>query len=353
MSTKQNFPKSTGSTRDLISFCDCSDQFQKKSLKSTNFRWIALILLNLALAGNYFCYDMPQALQEPLQKHLRIDAKNYNNLYTVDGFPIILMPILGSGLIQLIGVRYAFIFFASLIAFGQTFVCLGAYYTNFDILCWGRVIYRSGGDCLVISQTFFIIQWFPGKELAFAFSFQNVIQGLSSALNANMTPRLYNSTEKLATPLICGLILCLTSTISAISMGILDFVNSYLEKQPSINFIIKAKESFNLKQIFYFPLLYWLIIINYALQNNSFFSFTNVANNYLVVRYGYNSIQAGIMLSICIYGVSAFFPPLWGKIIDSYGRRVTLMKFAALLPLIAHLIFFISSDCKMSESLSS
>jgi MFS family permease len=322
-----------------------TDPAKPVSLKKTRWRWLALVFLFMTLAGDYYCYDNPQALQEPLQSVLNINAEEFNLLYSIYCIPNIVLPLVGGRLIDFFGVRVALILFASLIFTGQVVVALGGYMANYWVILVGRGIYGLGGDCMTVSETFFITQWFGGSELAFAFSFQDVINGIASAINAYLSPYLYEKSGTLGFPLMIGAIVCGISLLSTFAMVTMDKINDKREGNEGAKTFIKDGEGVNFKDLFKFPLLYWLIILNYGFQSGAFYNFTNVANDYLVTRYDYSATQAGMLIAFLIYAVGGVFPPLWGWLVDTFGYRVFFILGCGLLPFTAHLLFLTSHDC--------
>ena len=45
---------------------ETSDDNRVKKFRETHWRWFALLFACLGLVGSYFCYDNPQALEDPL-----------------------------------------------------------------------------------------------------------------------------------------------------------------------------------------------------------------------------------------------------------------------------------------------
>jgi len=128
-------------------------------------------------------------------------------------------------------------------------------------------------------------------------------------------------------------------------MVVLDRYNDKIEGNEGVKTFVREGEGVNIPEMLKFPVLYWLIIGNYGLQSGAFYNFTNVANGYLVTRYGFNPVTAGTLIAFCIYGTGAVFPPMWGKLIDTFGQRVYFMLMAAMFLVGAHLGFITSHDC--------
>ena len=316
----------------------------KRTLKNTRWRWLALLFLNLAVAGNYYCYDNPQALQTHLQYNLQISAEYYDSLYSVYCLPNIILPLIGGRIIDIFGVRVAILIYSGLVAAGQTLTALGGYLDNFYVIFAGRAIYGFGGDCLTLSETVFVTEWFTGKELAFAFSFQDVINGLFSGTNSVLTPLLYDMSGNLGLPLFIGAVACIISFVSALVIVSMDKMNDKIEGRQGPKTYVKRGEGISIKNFFNMPFLFWLIILNFGLQSGSFYNFTNVANDYISVRYSINSATAGKLIGMLIYGVGGLFPPFWGKIIDTFGRRVSLIFIAATFPFTCNLLFLLDQS---------
>jgi len=72
---------------------------------------------------------------------------------------------------------------------------------------------------------------------------------------------------------------------------------------------------------------FWLLYLNAILCFLSFFSWLNIGNRYLSIRYDFEATQAGTLL-ILPYGVATILTPLISYFIDKKGYKGSLMIFA-------------------------
>lgn len=71
--------------------------------------------------------------------------------------------------------------------------------------------------------------------------------------------------------------------------------------------------------------------------------FNNIASNYFQERFGYNSIEAGSIISIT-YIVAALLCPVFGLLVDKFGRRVDFILFSAFIVTFVHVSFLLTPE---------
>ena len=317
---------------------------KKISLKKTRWRWLALLFLQFGIAGSYYIFDNPQTLQSHLQSDLNISTTEYTEFYNIYNFPNIVIPLIGGRIIDIFGVQLAVVLFAGLILAGQLLITFGGYVYSYWAILIGRLIFAIGGDSFQVAQSFFICEWFIGKELAFAYSFQNVVNGMASFGNSYLSPRLYDI-GGLGLPLAFGAFVCLISLLSILGVVIMDKINDKREGRTGPKVFIGENEGINLKDMFKLPMLYWLIILIYGLICSAEYNFTDYANDELQERFGYDNETAGTVVGVSFSGVGGLLPPIWGLAVDFFGKRVFLMGLIIMMPLVANVIFFTGKDC--------
>ena len=84
--------------------------------------------------------------------------------------------------------------------------------------------------------------------------------------------------------------------------------------------------------------MFWILVVNCALIYGGFFSFNSNANDILVRLYGVDKSVAGVYL-LCIYLSASLVTPLFGGIIDKYGKRVMMMMGSIVLFVVAMIGF--------------
>lgn len=117
----------------------------------------------LILVGIYFSQDEPQALQVPLKNEpFNLTGAQFNFIYFITNFPIVLFSILGGIIIDRVGVKKAGIIFALVIFLAQSLVTFSLYWKVSDfydgssgwyvLLLVARGVFGISGETLHIVQ---------------------------------------------------------------------------------------------------------------------------------------------------------------------------------------------------------
>lgn len=77
----------------------------KKPWSETNWRWLALLFINLFVLGNYISNDAPQPLETQFKEIMGLSDSQYSLLYTIRAAPSVLIPFFGGFFIDRVGVR--------------------------------------------------------------------------------------------------------------------------------------------------------------------------------------------------------------------------------------------------------
>ena len=85
--------------------------------------------------------------------------------------------------------------FTSVNTVGQLICAIGASAESYWTVIAGRVIFGLGGECMTVSQSCIVSQWFKGKELAFAFGVNLSISRLGSVINGIVEPRIAGASQ--------------------------------------------------------------------------------------------------------------------------------------------------------------
>lgn len=162
-------------SRDRVSFGLDTDPEGSSSdepqPKESRIRWAMLGAACLVLFGNYYAFDNPAALNQPLQEYMGMSDDTYayflNILYTSYSLPNIVLPWLGGYASDVFGHRRLLILLSSIVAFGHFVVCLGVERRSVPAMVLGRVLFGAG-ESLAVAQSAITVKYFQGKELAMA-----------------------------------------------------------------------------------------------------------------------------------------------------------------------------------------
>lgn len=121
--------------------------------------------------GNYYAFDNPASLNQPLQEYMGMSDDRYayflNILYTSYSLPNIVLPWLGGYASDRFGHRKLLLSLSATVAFGHMIVCLGVQYKHVPAMILGRVLFGAG-ESLAVAQSAITVKYFRGKELAMA-----------------------------------------------------------------------------------------------------------------------------------------------------------------------------------------
>ncbi|KAG0340199.1 hypothetical protein BG000_000451 [Podila horticola] len=194
------------------------------TIKVGRIRWAILASGCLVLFGNYYAYDNPAALNQPLQQHLRLDDDEYayvlNLLYTVYSIPNIVLPWISGYVADRLGHRRIMCWASVIVVLGHMIVCLGVERRNVAVMIVGRVIFGMA-ETLGVIQAAMTIKYFRGQELAMALGVNLCISRLGSVLNDILTPLIW-SRSNVVVAFWGGFVTCVLSLMSALVLVVLD-----------------------------------------------------------------------------------------------------------------------------------
>ena len=99
----------------------------------------------ILLHGNYYCYDLPGALNKPLRERLGLSQEAFvyplNLLYAVYSVPNTVLPLVGGWLLDRFGVRRILHVLAALVCVGQAVFALGIERASIAVMLVGRLLF--------------------------------------------------------------------------------------------------------------------------------------------------------------------------------------------------------------------
>jgi len=313
---------------------------KKKPFRLTNWRWFALLFMNLLLVGYFAVFDSPQPLEAPIKELLNINDQEYSMLYSCLAVPNVILPIIAGYIVDSIGVRPSMIIFSILVLAGQLLLTYGAWLLNFTVMIAGRVVYSLGADPLNIAQVVMVNRWFKEKELALALSLGTLMGGCGKAINSIANPLIYEATGNIASPLGFGAAICAFSVLCVFVMVIWDRENEHREIALDPDYFRHAEHSerVNLKDIKKFRPTVWLLVLNFGILDGIVFTMRSFLNDFFQHAYNFTITKAGNLIS-SHYVIMAICSPLMGKVIDKVGMRASILFYNSFLGFFALLIF--------------
>lgn len=105
------------------------------------FRYLACFFMCLIGFGTAFCYDNPAALQDDLERDLKISTATFSSFYSWYSSPNVIMCFFGGFLVdRVFGIRLGAIVFLTIALIGQVVFAFGAYQDKITTMDLGRLI---------------------------------------------------------------------------------------------------------------------------------------------------------------------------------------------------------------------
>src|SRR5208283_979534 len=146
------------------------------------YRWMVLIVVSLAMFGNYYVYDCIAPIADLLSKQLGFSDSNIGLLQAIYSIPNVFMVLIGGYIVDRIGTRKAIFIFGAVCFLGSIVTALSG---KLAVMAAGRLIFGLGAESLIVAVTTATAKWFRGKELSFAFGINLMIARLGSWLAQN------------------------------------------------------------------------------------------------------------------------------------------------------------------------
>ncbi len=314
----------------------------QSSPRQTSLRWIALFFCCLSTLGGYYCTDAISPLQTPIMELFKIDAAQFNVIFSAYSTPNIIMPLLGGFIIDKLGVRIGLSLFALLVCLGQAVVTFGASYPSFTIMIIGTGAMGIGLEALCTAKCAMVVKWFKGQEIAFALGLTLTISRLGSSLSSYLTPWIYEQEGNLIVPMAVGVVL---SAFSLCMIGLLSILDKYADvKDHELHTESgEKKEEFKISDMKSFPAIYYMIMLNCMIAYSAIKGFLNNGSDLMMKRFGFDLQLAGKYLSI-VFILSTIFSPIFGGIADKFGKRVSFLLASFVVLALVHVEVLLLED---------
>jgi MFS family permease len=294
------------------------------------YRWAVLVIISLAMCGNYYVYDAISPLAKVLKDQLGLSDENIGLLNAIYSIPNIFMVLVGGVIIDRIGTRRATLLFGGLCTLGaiQT-----AATDIFWVMATGRLIFGLGAESLIVAVTAALAKWFRGKELSFAFGLNLTIARLGSFAALNSPSWAKRAYEHWQWPLLI-----------AVAAGMLCIVGPVLyalmERSAERRFSLGAEgatDKIVWRDLFSFGRSYWYVVALCVTFYSAIFPFQTFAVEFFMDVHGVSHEYGGFLSSLLTL-FAMICTPLFGLFVDYWGRRATLMCFGSLLLLPVYLV---------------
>jgi len=312
---------------------------------SRPFRWLVLIFVSLAMAGNYYIYDSINALERIFIDHLGFSATQFGWLNASYSVAAVATLLVGGVIIDRIGTKRAILGFALVCLVGAGITAARGSAVTMIV---GRTVLGLGAESMIVAVTTALAKWFKGKELSFAFGINLTIARLASVAADNSPTwanRAFYPQGPTGEPSWQGplLIAVGAGVFAVLCSSIYWALESRAEEQYELG---KAGQTdkLELKGILRFELSYWLVVGLCFTFYSAIFPFRTFAidfftNKILAAHGGLQATEAVRVISLEQAGrlnsllplAAMFATPLFGLLVDRVGKRALFMMFGSLL----------------------
>lgn len=289
-------------------------------------RWAALVLLSVAMFGNYYVYDAVAPVADLLGSQLGFTDEQIGLLYSTYSWAAVLVLLAGGVVIDRFGTA------RSVLVFGAICTVAGvatAVSPDFRVMAAGRFLLGIGAEPLIVAVTTAIAKWFKGKELSFAFGLNLTIARLGSVAADNSPTWARAAYGGWQGPMQVAAVLGATCLVS----GLLYWM---LENRVSRRYALGSAggtDKLVLRQLFDFGKSYWYVVALCITFYSAIFPFRSFAIKFFMDARGLSREAAGALNSVLPLA-AMFATPLFGLLADRIGHRALLMAIgsATLIP---------------------
>lgn len=287
------------------------------------FRWVVLVVISLAMFGNYYVYDAISPVADLLRDQLGFSDSRIGTLNAIYSFPNIIMVLIGGIIIDRIGVKKGTLLFGSLCFIGAVITAATG---EFWIMATGRLIFGIGAESLIVSVTVGIARWFKGRELSFAFGVNLTIARLGSFLALNSPTWARPAYENWQWPLLITVAFATFCVVGALVYWVLE---DRAEKRYDLG---EAGETDRVEwaDLFSFGRSYIWVVLLCVTFYSAIFPFQTFAIKFFQDAHGATRESAGFLSSI-ITLFSMIMTPLFGLWVDRVGKRSLFMMVGSLM----------------------
>lgn len=296
---------------------------QRTKGPSTAYRWLVLVVISLAMFGNYYIYDSIAPIADMLKADLGFTDENIGSLYSIYSIAAVIVLLLGGIAVDRYGTVKCTIVFGALCTIAAV---VNALTDDFTVMMVARFILGLGSEPLIVAITTALAKWFKGRELSFAFGINLTVARMGSVA-ADWSPTwakwAYDSWQA---PLMVAAVLGALCVLSPIGYGALE---THANRRWGLG---KAGETdkFKLSDLFRFSRSFWLVVLLCVTFYSAIFPFRSFAIKFFIEAWGMTRETAGQANSVLPLAAMVV-TPLFGLLADKVGKRSHMMIAGAFL----------------------
>jgi MFS family permease len=299
------------------------------------WRWAVLVVISVAMFGNYYVYDSIAPVADSLQRLLGFTDTQIGTLNAIYSLPNIVMVLIGGVIVDRFGTRLSTLLFAIICSIGAAVTAISP---SFPVMAAGRLIFGLGAESMIVAITVAIGQWFVGRQLGFAFGVNLSIAragSYSADYSTTWFKPLYD--QGWQPPLWLAASMSLIAVGACVVYYLMDrrLARQFAVPQPS------ASDHFVWSDLWRFDRSFWYIIGLCVTFYSVIFPFRSTFSiKYFQHAHGVTLQEAGA-LNGYVFLAAIIATPLFGLMADRLGHRAAFMALgcfllAAVFPILAY-----------------
>ena len=290
---------------------------------SPAYRWLVLIVISVAMFGNYYVYDSIAPIADILKSELGFTDANYGMLFSAYSLAAVIVLLLGGVIIDRYGTVKSTIVFGAICTFAAILMVTTS---NFWVMVAARFLLGLGSEPLIVAITCALAKWFKGRELGFAFGINLTIARLGSFSADWMPTWVPSAFASWRSPLIIAAAIGTLCVVSAIVYGALE---ARANRRYGLG---KAGETDKLvlSDLFRFTKSYWLVVALCVTFYSAIFPFRGFSIKCFMEAWELTRDTAGQYNSVLPLA-AMFATPLFGLLVDKVGKRALFMVFGSIM----------------------
>jgi len=287
------------------------------------YRWAVLVMISLAMFGNYYVYDCISPMADVLKARLGYSDSNIGLLQAIYSVPNVVMVLIGGLIVDRIGTRKATLAFGVVCLAGAAVTAMSG---SLATMAAGRLIFGLGAESLIVAVTTAIAKWFKGKELSFAFGLNLTIARLGSFAALNSPSWASGAFNDWRMPLLISVAFATFCVTGALFYWVLEARAERKYELASAG----PTDKVILRDVFRFSWSYWCIVALCVTFYSGIFPFQTFAVKFFMEAHGV-SRETGGFLSSMLTLFAMIGTPLFGLMVDKVGKRSLFMMLGSLL----------------------
>ena len=309
------------------------------------YRYIILILLCYIQGTTLYAIEKLGGIENTIIQVMRIDATQYNLLFSAYTWPNIILCLIGGIVIdRFLGLSRGLVLLTLLSLLGEIIFVVGAFVDSFVVMLIGRFILGSGAKLILVVIHAYQATWFLGKEISFAMSLGTSTCRLAGTIGLIVPQLIYDSFNFISNPnyrlgatFIVGVLAMILSLICCVMIILLDKRGAKLLGREQLRI-----KKITLRDIKDFSISFWLIAIVVTIYYPVVFSFTGIGQLFFVNKYRLSIIEASVANSL-VFAAVIFLIPLIGILVDIFGYNLAWAQFGVVTGIVCHLMYATST----------